>query len=108
MEKGADSELPGWQPKENEATAKTPRSRGVGTPRNCQAGPAASSTPLPEAVRFAPLVGRPADYLPSGIVGQWLPARAMVDRTKGRRLEPTMRQRGRLGPRAWHPEETAS
>ena len=34
---------------------------------------------------WAPLVGRPADYLPPGTVGQWYLPRAMADRAQGRR-----------------------
>ena len=65
MEKGADSELPGWHPKEKEdLTAK--------------AGPTASTTPLLRDARSRGVGtlrdGRPADYLPPGTVGQWPPA----------------------------------
>ena len=63
--KGADSNLPGWQPKEKEAQL----------PHDSKADCLNNATPpkRPEAVG-APLVGRPADYLPSGTVGQWPPA----------------------------------
>ena len=54
---------------------------------------------------WAPLVGRPADYLPSGTVGQWLPAPCNGGpNQRTATLEPTMRQRGRLGPRAGIPK----
>ena len=62
--KGLDSNLPGWQPKE---TASKLPSRA-----DCFIN--ATLLRRPEAVEWAPLVGRPADYLPSGTVGQWLPA----------------------------------
>ena len=56
---------PGWQPEETEAlTAKA----GYECLNN------ATVARRPDAVGWAPLVGRPADYLPSGTVGQWLPA----------------------------------
>ena len=61
----------------------TPRSRGVGTPR----------------------VGRPADYLPQGTVGQWLPAPCNGGPcTRAATQEPT--RRGRLGSRAGIPKRT--
>ena len=48
----------------------------------------------PEAVGWAPLVGRPADYLPSGTVGQWLPAPCNGGTCRrGATLEPTKRRR---------------
>ena len=53
--------------------SETPRSRGVGTLRD----------------------GRPADYLPSGTVGQWLPAPCNGGPSKrAATLEPTKRPRG--------------
>ena len=48
---------------------------------------------------WASLVGRPADYLPSGTVGRWLPAPC---NTRAATRKPTMR--GRLGPRAGIPK----
>ena len=54
---------------------------------------------------WAPLVGRPADYFPSGTVGQWLPAPCNGGPNKrAATLEPTKRLRGRLGPRAGIPK----
>ena len=62
---------------------------------------------LRDAVRWAPLVGRPPDYLPSGTVGQWLPAPCNGGTSKrAATLEPTKRRKGRLGPRAGHPKRT--
>ena len=50
---------------------------------------------------WAPLVGRPADYLPPGTVGQWLPAPCNGGTCKRAATpEPSFRRRGRLGPRA--------
>ena len=58
-----------------------------------------------EAVGWAPLVGRPADYLPSGTLGQWLPAPCNGGPNKrAATQEPTKRLRGRLGPRAGIPK----
>ena len=76
---------------------------------NCQsrAGCFINATPSrrPEAVRWAPLVGRPADYLPSGTVGQWLPAPCNGGpNQRAATLEPTTRLRRRLGPRAGIPK----
>ena len=85
--KGVDSNLPGWQPKE--------------TRPNCRstAGPTAQTTPL---LRYAqkpwgghPLCGRPADYLPTRTVGQWLPAPCNGGTCKRAATpEPTKRRRG--------------
>ena len=76
LTKGADSNLPGWQPKEKAAlTAKA----------GCDCLNSATVEKRPEAVGWAPLVGRPADYLPSGTVGQWLPAACNGGKCKGRR-----------------------
>ena len=61
-----------------------------------------NATPLrrPEAVGWAPLVGKPADYLPSWTVGQWLPAPCNGGPYKrAATLEPTKREMGRHGPR---------
>ena len=59
----------------------------------------------PEAVVWAPLVGRPADCLPSGTVGQWLPAPCNGGPCqRAATLEPIMTRRGRLGPRAGIPK----
>ena len=44
---------------------------------------------------WAPLVGRPAHYLPSGTVGQWLPAPCNGGTcARAATLEPTKRRRG--------------
>ena len=60
-----------------------------------------------QEVRWAFLVARPADYLPPGTVGQWLPAPCNGGTSKrAATLEPTMRRRGRLGPRAGNPKRT--
>ena len=54
---------------------------------------------------WAPLVGRPADYLPSGTVGQWLPAPCNGGPcARAATRKPT--RRGRLGPRAGIPKRT--
>ena len=76
---------------------------------NCQAGPAASSTPLLRDAQ-KPWGGHPlwAGPLTTSLRGLWVSGylpRAMVDRTKrAATLEPTMRQRGRLGPWAGIPK----
>ena len=50
-------------------------------------------------------MGRPADYLPSGTVGQWLPAPCNGGPTaRAATRKPT--RRGRLGPRAGIPKRT--
>ena len=87
---------PGWQPEETEAlTAKA----GYDCLNK-------ATVPIrPEAVGWAPLVGRSADYLPSGTVGQWLPAPCNGGTClRAATLEPTKRQWGRLGPRAGIPK----
>ena len=57
-----------WEP----ATAKKGRlGPGLASRRGCVLTAIASR---PEAAVWAPLVGRPADYLPSGTAGQWPPA----------------------------------
>ena len=59
----------------------------------------------PDAVVWAPLVGRPADYLPSGTVCQWLPAPCNGGPcTRAATRKPTTRRR--LGPRAGIPKRT--
>ena len=75
---------------------------------NCQSRADCSNnaTPSrrPEAVGWAPPVGRPADYFLSGTLGQWLPAPCNGGPNKrAATLEPTKRQRGRPGPRAGMP-----
>ena len=46
-------------------------------------------------MEWAPLVGRPADYLPSGTVGQWPPAPCNGGTSKrAATLKPTKRPRG--------------
>ena len=56
-------------------------------------------------MEWVPLVGRTADYLPSGTVGQWLPAPCNGGMSKrAATLEPAIRRRGRLGPRAGIPK----
>ena len=52
---------------------------------------------------WARLVGRPADYLPSGTVGQWLPAPCNGGPCARAATRKTTR-RGRLGPRAGIPK----
>ena len=50
-------------------------------------------------------MGSPADCLPSGTVGQWLPAPCNGGPcTRAATLEPSFRRRGRLGPRAGIPK----
>ena len=54
---------------------------------------------------WAPLVDRPADYLPSGTVGQWPPVPCNGGPcTRAATRKPT--KRGRLGPRAGIPKRT--
>ena len=60
----------------------TPRCRGVGT-----------------------LVGRPADYLPPGTVGQWLPVPVQW-RTVSKGGDPKTDHVGTTRTPGWHPEET--
>ena len=63
----------------------------------------------PEAVGWAPLVGRPADYLPSGTVGQWLPAPCNGGTCKRAATpEPTKQRKGTTRTLGWQPKETAS
>ena len=66
---------------------------------NCQAGPTASSTPLFQDAQMPwsghPLLGRPADCLPSGTVGQWLPAPCNGGPSaRAATLKPTRRKGG--------------
>ena len=80
-----------WLPKQH-YRLESPRSRGVGTPRVC----------------------RPADYLPSGTVGQWPSChRAMVERTNegAATQKPTSKRRNsrsNLGARERDPRTLAS
>ena len=50
--------------------------------------------------------GQAADYLPSGTVGQWLPAPCNGGAKAGAAtLKPTFRNKGQLGPRAGNPKK---
>ena len=49
-------------------------------------------------------VGRPADYLPPGTVGQWPPA-TLHWRTRSRAATPKTDQEGTTRTPGWHPEE---
>ena len=77
---------------------------------NCRAGPTASSTPLLLVAQMLwgghPQLGRPADYLPLGTVGQWLPAPCNGGPcARAATRKPTMW--GRLGPWAGMPKRTS-
>ena len=99
MKKGADSELPGWQPKET--ASWLPHESRVDCSNN--------ATPVrrPEAVGWAPSVWQARWLPPFGDFGSVASCHlTMVDRTKrAATLEPAIRRRRRLGPRGWHPEE---
>ena len=104
--------VPRWKrvTQDRRATTQGPiRERGftrisrAGIPKrplpNCQAGPTASSTPLLLNPQMPwgghPLLGRPADYLPPGTVGQWLPAPCNGGPcTRAATRKPTKRPRG--------------
>ena len=63
------------------------------------------SSETPRCRGWAPLVDRPADYLPSGTVGQWLPVPCNGGPcTRAATRKPT--RRGRLGPGAGIPKRT--
>ena len=75
--KGADSNLPGWQPKETASSL----------PNRADCFINATPYRSPDAVGWAPLVGRPLTTSLRGLwVSGYLP-RAMADRAQGRRPE---------------------
>ena len=79
----------GYGCRNNTTVLKTPRNRGVGTPRVC----------------------RPADYLPSGTVGQWPPATGQWWNERAATQKPTSERRNsrsNLGARGGDPRTLAS
>ena len=97
LRKGADSELPGWQPKET--ASLLPQSRAV-----CSINATPSSRP--EAVEWAPSVR--AGPLTTSLRGLWvsglLPPDTGGPNKRAATLEPSRRRRRRLGPRADNPK----